>query len=78
MSLAECIASAAYGNQTCSSDEVKKCVNDISGSNQTTDALEAQSYNDKEELLDVLRFVMESSKQHFNPNYRLKGNLLLT
>ncbi|KAK1356468.1 putative tRNA (Guanosine(18)-2'-O)-methyltransferase [Heracleum sosnowskyi] len=72
MSLAECIASAAYGNQTCNSEEVAQCVNDISVSNQTRDALEIQSYNDKEELLDVLRFVMESSKQHFNPNYRLK------
>lgn len=78
MSLAECISSAAYGNQTCNSDEVKKCVNDISESNQTRDAPELQSYNDKEELLDVLRYVMESSKQHFNPNYRLKGKLLLT
>lgn len=77
MSLAECIASAAYGNQTCNSDEVAQCGNDISESNQTRDALEIQSYNDKEELLDVLRFVMESSKQHFNPKYRLKGILLL-
>ncbi|KAL8088926.1 hypothetical protein AgCh_038625 [Apium graveolens] len=72
MSLAECIAAAVYGNQTCNSDEIKKCVNDISESTQTRDALEIQSYNDKEELLDVLRFVMESSKQHYNPNYRLK------
>lgn len=29
--------------------------------------------NDKVVLLDALRFVIESSKQHFNPNYRLRG-----
>ncbi|ONI06355.1 hypothetical protein PRUPE_5G055400 [Prunus persica] len=28
--------------------------------------------NDKVVLLDALRFVIESSKQHFNPNYRLR------
>lgn len=79
MSLAECIASAACGDQTCNSDEAELCVNDISKSkiNQTRDALENQAYTDKEELLDVLRFVMESSRQHFNPSYRLKGILLL-
>ncbi|KAI3687012.1 hypothetical protein L1987_80702 [Smallanthus sonchifolius] len=30
------------------------------------------SNTDKATLLDVFRFIIESSKQHFNPNYRLK------
>ncbi|KAI3821527.1 hypothetical protein L1987_09095 [Smallanthus sonchifolius] len=30
------------------------------------------SNNDKATLLDFFRFIIESSKQHFNPNYRLK------
>ena len=78
MSLAECIAYAACGDQTCKSDKFDHCGDDISRSNQTRNALDIKSYNNKEELLDVLRFVMESSRQHFNPNYRLKGILLLT
>ncbi|WOG87063.1 hypothetical protein DCAR_0206283 [Daucus carota subsp. sativus] len=72
MSLAECIAYAACGDQTCKSDKFEHSGDDISRSNQTRNALDIKSYNYKEELLDVLRFVMESSRQHFNPNYRLK------
>lgn len=72
MGLAECIASAACGGQICDNDEVENCASDMLES-----ALESYSYNNKEELLDVLRFVIESSRQHFNPNYRLKGILLL-
>ncbi|KAJ0644526.1 putative tRNA (guanosine(18)-2'-O)-methyltransferase [Helianthus annuus] len=52
MSLAECVAAAAAGqNEVGLSDE--DC-----------------TYNDKAALLDVFRFIIESSKQHFNPNYR--------
>lgn len=77
MGLAECIASAACGGQICDNDEVENCVSDMSEIVQVESALESYSYNNKEELLDVLRFVIESSRQHFNPNYRLKGILLL-
>lgn len=72
MGLAECIASAACGGQICDNNEVENCVNDMSEIVQVESTLESYSYNNKEELLDVLRFVIESSKQHFNPNYRLK------
>ncbi|KAM7494028.1 hypothetical protein LguiB_028637 [Lonicera macranthoides] len=64
MSFAECIASAAVGvhARNC---EVEQCKDMLS-------ATEVSLHNDKVELLDVLRFIMESSKQHFNHNYRLK------
>lgn len=77
MGLAECIASAACGGQTCDVSEGESCVNGMMGNSQVESALNGYSYNNKEELLDALRFVMESSRQHFNPNYRLKGILLL-
>lgn len=65
MSFAECIASAAVGVHA-HNCEVEQCKDMLS-------ATEGSLHNDKVELLDVLRFIMESSKQHFNHNYRLKG-----
>jgi hypothetical protein len=32
-----------------------------------------ENQTDKKELLDIFRYVVESSKQHFNPSYRLQG-----
>lgn len=32
------------------------------------------SPHDINNLLDAIRFVVESCKQHFNPNYRFQGN----
>ncbi|PNY04748.1 tRNA/rRNA methyltransferase SpoU family protein [Trifolium pratense] len=65
MGLAECISSASTGigilihARTESSFPVE-LVNGME--NQT----------DKKELLDIFRYVVESSKQHFNPSYRLQ------
>lgn len=66
MSLAECIASAANDCQTEWREDA--------GPNivQEESASESVSHNDKTVLLDALRFVVECSKQHFNPNYRLR------
>lgn len=69
ISLSECIASAAsivgfdYNSQG-------ECFNGSSLSAQGD--LIAYSLGCKLELLDDLRFVVESSKQHFNPSYRLQ------
>ncbi|KAL1371104.1 hypothetical protein HN51_001329 [Arachis hypogaea] len=68
MALAECIALAAAGIGTTVEASTKSSkhivpMDFVSGvANQT----------DKKELLDIFRYVVESSKQHFNPSYRLK------
>lgn len=62
MCFAECIASAAHGFQQY--DQV--C-------SSTANSLE----RDKADLLDLFRFIMESSKQHFNACYRFQGTKLL-
>ncbi|RVW50733.1 putative ribonuclease H protein [Vitis vinifera] len=66
MSLAECIASAANDCQT------EWCEDAGPNIVQEESASESVSHNDKTVLLDALRFVVECSKQHFNPNYRLR------
>lgn len=58
MCLAECVAAAVAGIIP-------------AGKNEVCD--EDSTYNDKAAVLDVFRFIIESSKQHFNPSYRLKG-----
>lgn len=69
MGLAECIASTATGigiliHARTESYKGTVPMDFVSGIvNQT----------DKKELLDIFRFVVESSKQHFNPSYRLQG-----
>ncbi|KAL3834975.1 hypothetical protein ACJIZ3_009711 [Penstemon smallii] len=62
MCLAECISSAASGVLKKSSHEIERFVG------APSDKVLFQ--NDKSELLDVLRFVLECSKRHFNPKYR--------
>ncbi|KAL8244568.1 hypothetical protein R6Q59_010826 [Mikania micrantha] len=59
MSLAECVAAAASGILTPGKNVMEQCDKD-------------STYDDMAALLDVFRFIIESSKQHFNPNYRLK------
>jgi len=61
MCLAECVAAAAAVGK-----------NQVRGCDEATD----NGYSDKAVLLDVFRFIIDTSKQHFNPNYRLKGNSL--
>ncbi|XP_024987092.1 uncharacterized protein LOC112522227 isoform X1 [Cynara cardunculus var. scolymus] len=69
MSFAECVAAAAAaGVRTHSKNEVEQCDEASSEMKSAVDS----TYNDKATLLDVFRFIIESSKQHFNPNYRLK------
>nr|POF01631.1 putative methyltransferase tarbp1 [Quercus suber] len=66
MGLAECIASAA-----CRLDSEAEWGEDAFLVKLEI-ALESFPQHDKMTLLDVLRFVIESSKQHFNPNYRFR------
>lgn len=70
ISLSECIASAAsvFGLGNNSEGE---CFDGSSLSAQGD--LIDYSLGCKMELLDDLRFVVENSKQHFNPSYRIQG-----
>jgi tRNA guanosine-2'-O-methyltransferase len=67
--LAECIASAASG----SNGEAKWHEDAFLDMAEVEISSESFPHHDKTILLDVLRFVIESSKQHFNPNYRFRG-----
>lgn len=61
MCLTKCISSAACGIGQCS---------DIS----PVILQDKESYpSDKVDLLDTLRYIIESCKQHFNPSYRHQG-----
>lgn len=66
MGLAECIASAAHRVATHDNDGKAERGQDVFNS-------ESLLQNENIILLDALRFIIESSKQHFNPNYRLRG-----
>lgn len=74
MGLAECIVSAAsrvstYDNES----EAYRDEDAFAGKAQLEFNSENFPQNEKIVLLDALRFIIESSKQHFNPNYRLQG-----
>lgn len=69
MGLAECIASAATGIGTLIYGRKES----IRGTSHVEFSSGMANENDETELLDVFRYVIESSKQHFNPNYRLRG-----
>ncbi|XP_044477036.1 uncharacterized protein LOC123204445 isoform X2 [Mangifera indica] len=71
MTLARCIASAACGDGT---HYIKSecCPDAFTENAQLKSSQDGSSCNDKSDLLDVLRFIIESSKQHFNPTYRLR------
>ncbi|KAL0372987.1 UNVERIFIED_CONTAM: hypothetical protein Scaly_0980300 [Sesamum calycinum] len=69
MCLVECIASAACGTRKHNNHEVEQLID------ANTDLIVVESApnswkNDRADLLDVLRFVVECSKRHFNPKYR--------
>ncbi|KAL0446379.1 UNVERIFIED_CONTAM: hypothetical protein Slati_1765800 [Sesamum latifolium] len=69
MCLVECIASAACGIRKHNNHEVEQLID------ANTDLIVVESApnswkNDSADLLDALRFVVECSKQHFNPKYR--------
>ncbi|XP_021892840.1 uncharacterized protein LOC110810851 isoform X1 [Carica papaya] len=72
MCLAECITSSACGVGTHSEDETKGPSDVFPDKSQVESPAETGAHDNKTNLLDVLRFIVESSKQHFNPNYRLQ------
>ncbi|XP_075102015.1 uncharacterized protein LOC107784157 isoform X3 [Nicotiana tabacum] len=62
MCLTKCISSAAYGIGQCG---------DISPVILQDKYAQEESYmSDKADLLDSFRYIIESTKQHFNPSYR--------
>ena len=74
MCLVECIASAARGVEQHNNPRVAG-FNDASLNMIQVKSGQGSSWkDDKVDLLDFLRYIIESSKQHFNANYRLQGN----
>ncbi|XVF10929.1 hypothetical protein REPUB_Repub07fG0225600 [Reevesia pubescens] len=72
MGLAECIAASAFGGCKYKDNNAKSCEDGIVEKVEEEYSLENFPHDDGMELLDVFRYVLESSKQHFNPNYRLR------
>lgn len=50
----------------------RQCMNTLTDMNGLQSP-KSQICADKAELIDNLRYLVENSKQHFNPNYRLRG-----
>lgn len=76
MCLVKCISSAACGDQKHSISENDQ-ENGVSAAGVTEARFAQESSIDKADLLDVFRFVIESSRQHFNPTYRHQGFTLV-
>ncbi|MBA0773322.1 hypothetical protein Gotri_008606, partial [Gossypium trilobum] len=72
MGLAECIAASAFGAHKYSNNKVESCEFGTVDEVQPEYSLENFLHDNRTELLDFLRYVLESSKQHFNPNYRFR------
>ncbi|KAK6251036.1 hypothetical protein SCA6_005041 [Theobroma cacao] len=72
MGLAECIAASALGACKYIDNEVKFSKDGFVDKVQQENSLQNFLHDDGTELLDVFRYVLESSKQHFNPNYRFR------
>ncbi|KAL2903102.1 putative methyltransferase TARBP1 [Bienertia sinuspersici] len=76
MSLSECICSASEPTIFCAEEgyvegraDPRQCTNLLMNG---THSSRAEHCSDKTDLIDSLRFLVENSKQHFNPNYRLR------
>lgn len=69
MGLAECIASASAGIGIL----IHARTESFTGNLPVEFFPGMESQTGKKELLDIFRYVIESSKQHFNPSYRLQG-----
>ncbi|KAG2408431.1 uncharacterized protein HKW66_Vig0032530 [Vigna angularis] len=69
MGLADCIASVASAIGTVNHVSTESFKGTFSV--EFVSEMENQ-YSEKIELLDIFRYVVESSKQHFNPSYRLQ------
>ncbi|XP_042490760.1 uncharacterized protein LOC122070638 isoform X2 [Macadamia integrifolia] len=72
MALAVCIASAAVAAETPWESEAQWYEGGSWDVAQPESSQESLFYNNKAELLDILRLIIEDSKQHFNPHYRLR------
>ncbi|KAF5735116.1 hypothetical protein HS088_TW15G00616 [Tripterygium wilfordii] len=70
MALADCIASASCGISTFDDSETEGR-EDVFPDEFQDKPTHGYS-DDKTDLLGALRFLIQSSKQHFNPNYRLR------
>ncbi|CAI8609508.1 unnamed protein product [Vicia faba] len=68
MGLAECIASASAGIGIV----IHARTESFTGNLPVEFVTGMESQTGKKELLDIFRYVIESSKQHFNPSYRLQ------
>ncbi|XWS49177.1 hypothetical protein CRYUN_Cryun13aG0141400 [Craigia yunnanensis] len=72
MGLAECIAASAFGVSEFNDNKAKSCEDGLVDNLQQEYASENFPHDDGTELLDVFRYVLDSSKQHFNPSYRFR------
>lgn len=72
MALAQCIVSTAYVVGGYGNNEIKHPENRFSGI-PVQPSGEHLSQDDMSHILDVLKFVAESSRQHFNHKYRTRG-----
>lgn len=73
MALASCIASTACHSYTDNENGVHHSVDGSLEVHQIKSAQENLLPCSAADILDVLGIIVERSKQHFNPNYRLKG-----
>ncbi|KAI4369980.1 hypothetical protein MLD38_018368 [Melastoma candidum] len=72
MTLSECIASVGRRTFLDNARELGMHQNSQSYNDQVEHSLEPSLSHHCTDLLDALRYVVQSCKQHFNPNYRLK------
>uniref|UniRef100_A0A7N0VHV0 tRNA (guanosine(18)-2'-O)-methyltransferase TARBP1 n=1 Tax=Kalanchoe fedtschenkoi TaxID=63787 RepID=A0A7N0VHV0_KALFE len=72
MCLAECISAAASGSTTYNDNEAQGLQDGLHDMIETISTEKNAMHINGTKLLDLLRFVIESSKQHFNHNYRLR------
>lgn len=76
MTLAFCIASSAGWSEDTQGETDVSCALATSEAKETIYGGVTLLPVSPEDVLDALGVVIERSKQHFNPNYRLKGSYL--
>lgn len=72
MALVQCIVSTSYVVGGYGDKEMRHLENKFSGTSHES-SCEHLSQDDMTHVLDVLKFVAESSRQHFNHKYRIRG-----
>lgn len=75
MALIQCIVSTAYVVGGYGDKDTEHLEDRLSGTLHEPSS-EHLSQDDMAHLLDVLKFVAESSRQHFNHKYRIRGLLI--